>query len=99
MAKYWGWRPSARRSLRYSPASRDQRRCNRISIPTLKELQMNLDHAYLGHEDGDLTGAHSARDRRRREQEEAQLDVDSIGSPAHKFVRRRWMKYETAQRI
>ena len=60
---------------------------------------MNLDHAYLGHEDGDLTGAHSARDRRRREQEEAQLDVDSIGSPAHKFVRRRWMKYETAQRI
>ena len=27
------------------------------------------------------------------------MDVDSIGSPAQEFVRRRWMKYETAQRI
>jgi O-methyltransferase len=60
---------------------------------------MNFDHADLGHEVGNLNGAHSTGKRRRRGQEGTQLDVESIASPAHEFVRRRWMKYETAQRI
>jgi O-methyltransferase len=68
------------------------------SIPTLKELRMNLDHADLGYESVKSNGAKSLNGRR-REQEPAQLEVESIGSPAHEFVRRRWMKYEAAQRI
>ena len=62
-------------------------------------LHMNFDHADLGHEGVNLNGGHSAGNSGHREQVGAQLDVESIGSPAHEFVRRRWMKYETAQRI
>ena len=60
---------------------------------------MNFDHADLGHEGVNSNSAQSARSSSRRRKEEGQSDFESTGLPAHEFVRRRWMKYETAQRI
>jgi O-methyltransferase len=58
----------------------------------------NFDHTNLCYGGINLDGANSTGKCGRRDQKAAQLDVESIGSPGHEFVRRRWMKCETAQR-